>query len=235
MYSFSRYGDVALFAIRGGSLGTLALPGQVVIVSLSDQAKSDDPVVALYGSKVLARRYHSDRTDAARITLTCDLSGTERVAPALMLPRNKVRVMPIVGILYDDVPRAGTDEAQQIDASRILEKSLVAARVADDSGYPVVRNGDVVLLEAMDHPDDAKLDRLKGEMVAFVAARHGEQFAYLKRIGASIQGSLRLFENVGTYGNSLAVLSSGPTIDVKGETLTLQRIWHVHGVLRSRV
>jgi hypothetical protein len=233
-YSFASLGDVALFAIRGGSLGTLALPGQVVIASLSSPAKSGDPVIALYGSKLLARRYHPDQGDAARITLACDLSGTERVAPALMLPKSKVRVMPIVGILYDNVSRLGSDEAQRVDTCRILEKPLVAARIVDDSGYPVVRNGDIVLLEAMNLLDDATLDRMKGDMVAFVAARHGEHFAYLKRVGASIQGALRIFDNVGTYGDSLAVLSAGSSNDVERETLTLQRIWRVHGVLRTQ-
>lgn len=232
LFSFASLGDVALFAIRGASLGILALPGQILMVSPSRQPKGGDPVIALHGGNVLARRYHPDQADQARITLVCDLSGSERVAPALSAPRSKVRVMPVVGILYDNVGRTGSDEAQHVNSSQILDKHLVAARIIDDSGYPVIRNGDVVLLEVMDIPSETKLNHLKGEMVALVAERHGEQFAYLKRVGDSIQPSLRLFENVGSHGDSLAVWTSGPPPHLKGETLILQRIWHVHGVLR---
>lgn len=233
-FSFDSLGEVALFAIRSSSLGSLALPGQIVAASLSGDAKNGDPVIALYGSSVFARRYHSDQSDFSRLTLACDQSGTERVAPALTLPRNKVRVLPIVGILYDNVSQDGANEARSVDSCSVLNRPLLAARIIEDSGYPVVRNGDLVLLEQAEIPTETVLDRMKGDMVAFVASQRGEQFAYLKRIGSSIQGSgLRIFENVGTFGDSLAVScfeGEGGLVDC----LEMRSMWRVHGVIRNR-
>ncbi|ENJ5501630.1 AAA family ATPase [Pseudomonas aeruginosa] len=232
-FSFDSLGDIALFAIRGASLGALALPGQIVAVSLSSEARSGDPVIALHGTSVLARRYHVDQSDTSKLTLACDQSGSERVAPALTLPRSKVRILPIVGVLYDSVSRAGGQEARSVESCSVLDRQLLAARIIEDSGYPVVRSGDLVLLEQMDLPSGATLDRMKGDMVAFVASQRGEQFAYLKRVGSSIQGSsLRIFENVGTFGDSLAVSCSGGDSSA-ADHLEMQSMWRVHGVIRK--
>jgi hypothetical protein len=231
-FSLASLGDVALYTIRGASLGVLALPGQVAVASLSGQAKSGDPVIALYGDKVLARRYHADQSDTSRATFACDQSGTEKVAPALTLPRNKVRVLPIVGVLYDSAPRSGSGEAQAVTECAVLGRPLLAARIVDDSGYPVIRSGDLVLLESVPLPDDAVLDQMKGDVVAFVASYGGERFSYLKRIGLSIKGGLRIFENVGTFGDSVAascLCGEGNA----GGGLEIQRMWKVHGVIRA--
>lgn len=232
-FSFESLGEVALYAIRGASLGALALPGQVVVASLAGQAKSGDPVIALFGGNVLARRCHTEKGDPSRIMLACDQSATERVAPALTAYRSKVRILPIVGVLYDDVPRAGNGEAYLVDNCSVLSKRLVAARIIEDSGYPVIRSGDLALLEEIGKPENAALDGMKGDMVAFVASRHGEQFAYLKRVGAVIHDGLRIFENVGTFGDALAVDCAASSVD-SAERLTLQCMWRVHGVIRVR-
>lgn len=234
-FSFDRLGEIALFAIRGSSLGALALPGQVVAVSLTDEPRNGDPVIALHGKATLARRYHSDQSDPSKLTLACDQSGTERVAPAITLLRSKVRVLPIVGVFYDNVSLNGGYEAHTADGCSILDRPLLAARIIEDSGYPVVRNGDLVLLEETPIPTEAVLDRMKGDMVAFVASQRGEQFAYLKRIGSSIPGSgVRIFENVGTFGDSLAVSCAGGESD-SVDCLQMQSMWCVHGVIRAKL
>lgn len=120
--------------IRSLSLGALALPGQIVVVSLSGEAKNGDPVIALYGSSVLVRRYHSDQSDSSRLTLACDQSGTERVAPVLTLPRSKVRVLPIIGVLYDNVSREGANDARSVDSCSVVDRPLLAARIIEDCG-----------------------------------------------------------------------------------------------------
>lgn len=228
-------GEIALYAIRGSSLGALALPGQTVAVSLSEEAKNGDPVIALCGNTVLARRYHSDQRDPSKLTLACDQSGTERVAPAVTLSKNKVRILPIVGIFYGNTPREGDQEARCVDTCSILDKPLLAARIIEDSGYPVVRNGDLVLLESVELSSESLLDPMKGDVVAIMAAQHGEQFAYLKRVGSSIQGTgLRIFENVGTFGDSLAVSCSDGNYGAI-DCLQLQSMWRVHGVIRARL
>lgn len=233
--SLADLGEVALYVIRGPSLGALALPGQTVAVSLSEEARNGDPVIALYGNTILARRYHPDQKDPSKLTLACDQSGTERVAPALTLSKNKVRILPIVGIFYGNATRDGDQEARCIDACSVLEKLLLGARIIEDSGYPVVRNGDLVLLESVQLSAELPLELMKGEIVALVASQHGEQFAYLKRVGSSIQGTgLRIFENVGTFGDSLVVSCSEGSHSFI-DCLQLQSMWRVHGVIRSRL
>lgn len=233
--SLAELGEVALYAIRGPSLGALASPGQTVAVSLTEEAKNGDPVIALYGNTVLARRYHTDQKDPSKLTLACDQSGTERVAPALTLAKNKVRILPIVGIFYGNATRDGDQEARCVDACSVLDKPLLGARIIEDSGYPVVRNGDLVLLEPVPLPGDSPLEIMKGDVVALVAAQHGEHFAYLKRVGSTIQGTgLRIFENVGTFGDSLAVACSDGTHSAI-DCLQLQSLWRVHGVIRSKM
>jgi hypothetical protein len=233
VFSFQSLGEVALFGIRSSSLGTLALVGQVVIASTTLEAKTGDPVIALFGSKVLARRYHVDAGDPARVTLVCDVSGSENVAPAQMIPKRKVRVMPVVGVLYDTLGQGGAGEAIVVENCSLLSKRLFAARIVDDSAYPVIRNGDRVLLEDMIVSSNAALEAMKHDMVAFEASRNGESFAYLKRVGAAISGSMRIFENVGIIGDALPVQVSDPVIEIKGETLQLRKMWRVHGVLRT--
>lgn len=93
--------------------------------------------------------------------------------------------------------------------------------------------GDLVLLEQMDIPRGATLDRMKGDMVAFLASQRGEQCAYLKRVGSPIQGSsLRIFKNVGTFGDSLAVCCFGGNSST-ADHLEIQSMWRVHGVTRK--
>lgn len=233
-FALSSLGEVALFSVRGGSLGTLALQGQIVIASLTREAESGDPVIALNGTRVLARRYHGSQTNLAHIALSCDLSGGENVAPALMLRRSATRLLPIIGVLYDKLGRCGDDEGSPVSTCRLLERNLLVARIIDDSAYPVVRNGDFVLLENISALNLRGLKGMYGEMVAILASQHGESYAYLKRVGDVIGDALMIFNNIGSTGNALPILVSEPTAIVTSELLKLEKIWQVHGVIRRQ-
>lgn len=225
-------GDVALFGIRGSSLGTLALPGQIVVASLSQKPLTGDPVIAQTNGKTYARRFHADGANPSRVTLACDLSGSENVAPALALDRGKTSLLPIVGVLYDHLGSAGQGEAYEVSECQILNRELLAARIVDDSAYPVIRSGDTVLLEELPSFSSDKLQMMKGEMVA-ILAELGETFAYLKRVGDEVMPGIRLFENIGVNGNSLPVRVLG-SFESEYDLPRLQKIWLVHGVLRSK-
>ena len=184
----------------------------------------------LNNDKIFARRYHSDKSDVSKLTLACEQSVSERVAPALVLRRNKVRLMPIVGVLYDSVTVVGRDEAQALSNSAILEAPLAAARVVNSSGYPLIRHHDWVLLESYSFVNSEGLQGLQGELVAFVASKDGHMDAYLKRVGMAISGELRIFESAGTFGDAVAMCcrpeqSSGLPY--------LINVWRVRGVLRG--
>lgn len=223
-------GNIALYAIQSDSLGAFARKGQVVIVSLDRAAKCGEPVVALHNEKVFARRYHSDKSDISKLTLACEQSVSERVAPALVLRRKKVRLMPIVGVLYESVAAAGGDEARALLNSEVLAAPLAAARVIDHSGYPLIRHHDWVLLESCSFSSSENLHGLRGELVAFVANKDGQKDAYLKRVGIAISGETRIFESAGTFGDAMAI-SCG--YEQSSGLPQLMSLWRVRGVLRD--
>ncbi|PIW29653.1 MAG: hypothetical protein COW30_04615 [Rhodospirillales bacterium CG15_BIG_FIL_POST_REV_8_21_14_020_66_15] len=229
-FDFGALGNIALYGIRSPGLGALALQGQVVAVSLDREAHDGDPVIALNGDKVYCRRFLGDTRDPSRIALACDQSGTERVPPTLLLPRAKTRLLPIIGVLYDHVRFDGKEEACPVATSKLLDKKLVAVRVSDDSAYPVIRHGDVAILEAAENLTDNEIARLEDRIVVAVLGSEGDSFAYLKRLGAEVSPGVRILENVGIKGSALAVATN-----VTAGSLgigTLQRLWRVHGTFR---
>ncbi|MEQ4281537.1 ATP-binding protein [Pseudomonas syringae] len=223
-------GAVSLYTIHGDSLGALARQGQVVIVSIERTAKCGEPVIALYSDKIFARRYLSDKTDISKLMLACEQSVSERVAPALVLQRNKVRLMPIVGVLYDSITQTGAGEARHLNNSETLDIPLVAVRIVDNSGYPLIRHHDWVLLESISISCSADLEVLRGELVALVVERDGDQKAYLKRVGAPVGGEVRIFESAGTCGDAIAITCAN---EAPSNLFQLLDVWRVRGVLRG--
>jgi SOS-response transcriptional repressor LexA len=216
-------------------LGSTALSGQIVVVSLDREARDGDPVIALYEDKVYARRIARDQRDPSRITLIADRSGTERVPPVLILPRAKTRLLPIVGVLYEQVVVPGAEEACLVDNSPIWERGLSAARIVDDSAYPTIRDGDLVLLERMEDVTTGALERLEDRIVAVVVSGGGESFGFLKRMGSALDTSFRILEKIGLIGSSVCVrVGAGEEGQISG-TLSLDRLWRVHGVIRSEI
>lgn len=225
----SSFGPVALYVVRAATLGSLAIPGQVVLVALDREASEGQPVIALHRGKIFARRFHRDRKDLSRTILASDRSGTEQVPPALIVPTAATRVLPVIGVLYDSQNPFAQGEAVAVEASDILSKRLVTAKVAEDSAYPVVRNGDTVLLESVDDLSPTKLAALEGRIVAATARTGGESFGYLKRLGQEFTPGVRIFENIGSNGQAVCISVSSD--DARCE-LTLERLWRVHGVIR---
>jgi hypothetical protein len=230
-FDISELGPLALYGVRSPGLGALALQGQIIMASLDKEACDGDPVIALYGDRIFARRLFTDRRDTSRIVLACDRSGTEKVPPAEVLPRAKTRIMPIVGVLYDQERFGGKEEACPVDGCKLLHRNLLAAQVVDDSAYPIIGNGDRVLLEAIKNPTPEEIARLEDRIVVAVAAQAGDSFAYLKRLGGEIYPGVRILENVGLKGSALAITVKAES--AAGELHTLQTVWRVHGALRK--
>lgn len=231
-FDFSVLGDVALYGVRSPSLGLLALPGQVVAVSLDRETRDGDPVIALNGNKIYCRRLYNDTRDPSRIALACDLSGTESVPPTRLLPKAKTRLMPIVGVLYEQKKFDGVEEACPVLSSRLLEKELVAVRVRDDSAYPIVRKADIALLEAVQILSRDILSSLEDRIVVAEVNSEGEDFAYLKRLGGEVSPGVRILENVGLKGSALVVATNGDAASQIGIG-SVRRLWRVHGTLRQ--
>lgn len=230
VFDFSTLGDIAFYGVRSPGLGAFALQGQVVAVSLDREARDGDPVIALNGDKIYCRRFLGDTRDPSRIALACDQSGTERVPPTLLLPRAKTRLLPIVGVLYDQERFYGKEEACPVATSKLLDRNLVAVRVSDDSAYPVIRHGDIAVLEAVENLNDNEIAQLEDRIVVAILGSEGDSFAYLKRLGAEVSPGMRILENVGMKGSALAVATSTDT--GSPGIGTLQRLWRVHGTFR---
>ena len=224
-------GEIALYGVKSPGLSPLALQGQIVVVSLQKQAQDGEPVVALCGSKTYLRRVSIDQNDPSRVTLACDRTGTERVPPTLLLPRARTRLLPIIGVLYEQERFEGNEEATEVASSRLLQRNLVAARVTDDSAHPIIRNGDFVLLEAVDNLDGNQIALLEDRLVVAVLGSGSDRFAFLKRLGALAAPGVRILENIGLKGNALSVALNDEGIS--SNVPPLQMLWRVHGTLRN--
>ena len=223
-------GSIALYVVRGSTLGLLALPGQVVIVSLDSEAADGDPVVALHRDRAFARRFHRDRADPSRTLLAADFSGSENVPPAMLVPTAATRVMPIIGVLYDVRTIPGPDEAVPVDSTEILSRKLAAAHIVEDSAYPVIRNGDMVLIEEIEELSRTTVQSLEGRIVALTARSGADSFGYLKRLGSNLGDGLRIYENIGLNGQAVCVAERDSA--ATAATPLLERLWRVHGYLR---
>ena len=227
----TEFGEIAFYGVRSPGLSPLALQGQVVVVSLEMEAQDGDPVVALCGNKIYLRRLSADRRDQSRLILACDQTGAERAPRSLLLPRARTRLLPVIGVLYEQERFTGTEEAIAIQGTKVLERELVAARVMDHSAYPVIRNGDLVLMEAVANLDAEEIDRLEDRIVVALAGNGGDSFAYLKRLGEQTITDIRILENVGWKGSALTVATSERAASFG--IPPLQMLWRVHGTLRD--
>ena len=229
-FSLDTLGPVVFYAVRGPSLGLIALPGQVVIASLEHEAADGDPVVALYEDRTYVRRFHQDKKFPSQVALVPDRSGTENVPPVIISPKESTRIMPIVGVLYDSLKMPAKDEALAIETSAILSRELVAAEVAEDSAYPVINSGDLVLLEECVQLTPEKLETLNERIVAITVRDGSDSFSYLKRLGQDLDGGRYICESIGSIGTTLCVAINEST--ARGKEPWLERLWRVHGFIR---
>ena len=230
IFDIGGLGPVACYGVRSHGLSPLALQGQVVVVSLEGEAVDGDPVVALNGGRSYLRRLFGDRDDPSRIVLACDRSGTERVPPTLLLPRATTTLLPVVGVFYNDGKFVGRDEVVEVQGSELFERPLVAAKVADDSAYPIIRPRDLVLMERVASLDAGEMVRLEDSLVVATAGTGSEVFAYLKRLGGYAAPGVRILENIGLKGNAVSVVVSDE--GMSSGVAPLQMLWRVHGTIR---
>ena len=229
-FDLTELGEVAFYGVRSPGLSPLALRGQVVVVSLEIEAQDGDPIVALCGNKIYLRRLSADRRDRSRLILACDRTGAERVPPSLLLPRARTRLLPVIGVLYEQERFTGSEEAIPLQGAKLLKRELVAARVMDDSAYPVIRCGDLVLMEVVANLDADEIDRLEDRIVVALTGNGGDSFSYLKRLGGQTTTGVRILENVGWKGSALTVAKDERA--AASGIPPLQMLWRVHGTLR---
>ncbi len=232
LFELRNLGAVVCYGVRSQGLSPIALQGQVVIASLEMEPVDGDPVVAICAGRTYLRRLFSDGEDPSRIVLACDRGGTEQVPPTQLLPRSRTRLLPVVGVVYEEKSFPGRDEVVEVGVRDLFERPLVAARVADDSAFPIIRAGDLVLMEPVHSLDEAEVTGLEDSLVVATAGIGGETYAYLKRLGGNAAPGVRILENVGLKGRALSVAISDEGLSIHGTPL--QKLWRVHGTIRSR-
>ena len=199
-------------------------------MSLERDARDGDPVVALSGGKLYLRRLLGDRRDPSRVVLACDQTGTDRVPPSLLLTRARTRLLPVIGVLYEQESLSGKEEVAAIEKSRLLGRDLVAARITDNNAYLIIRRGDLVLMEATKDLDAEEYSSSEDRIVVAVTGGVGESFAYLKRLGGEAAPGIRILENVGLKGSALAMATRNDA--ASSDIPPLQMLWRVHGTVR---
>ena len=217
----------ALYLLNTDNLGFAARAGQTVIVSLDDLEEVEDRrlVIALYRDKVFARRLlrFGGRSDVVCLASEAE-NPLERKA-SLIIPAGEVRLLKVVGVLFDQTPvGSGREEATQVLSSPSLRHLEVMFGVEGESALPLALDGQWIIGGP---PISAEgLAREEGSLIALAA---GDE-PYLKRVGQGIGRDYRLFESIGLRGSSLVLSVGGSGSGVLGvETVTSAR--RVLGVL----
>lgn len=216
----------ALYLLNTHNFGFAAPHGCRVIVNLGDEAPTDNRlVVAHYRGKWLARRLHRDEARPSVIVLGSDAENPLSRPPSKFLEAADVQLYKVVGLLFDSRPtfRRESDEAIPLDDAGLLSRTEVALQVDGDSALPLALPGQVILCGRAIAPAD--LGSSHGQIVAVA----GEDFAYFKRVGASISGSphIRLFETIGGRGDSLLLR----TEEVEGDNAKVPLITAAREIL----
>lgn len=203
-FSPQKYTNHAIFALNTRNLGFAAPKDARVIVDCSDEVVSDNRlVVALHGERVLARRLHRNISSPNSIVLTSEAEDPTKRPPAQFLPAAEVRLLKIVGILFDDQPfyTKSREEAAPVSAPGVLGKVEVAFKVRGQSAMPLALPNQYVLGGASIAPNE--FAGMEGHLVAVSTA----EGAVFKRVGAALPGAphVRLLEAIGGKGASMLV------------------------------
>jgi len=203
-FTFAELGEYAIYAVRTHNFGFACPQNCRAIVSLADDSVPDRClVIALHGDKTYARRLIRDQSRPEVVALGSEAQDPSQRAPSLVLPTREVKLLKVIGILFDHEPiyPRSREEATLDPNCRILKKVTIAFEAIGDSALPLalprqlILGGDPVL------PN--QLTEVDGQIVA-LATTEG---AMLKRVGATVPGMpyLRQFESIGGMGGSLLV------------------------------
>jgi hypothetical protein len=199
--SLSWFTQKAAYQVTRPTFGFACPRGSFAIVQLADEEIQDNRlVVALHGKRTYARRLLRGRDPGGDVALGSEAENPLRRADSLFIPRAELRLLKVVGVLFNEEPFLDNVQAEAIpvDATARVLQAKIAYRVQGDSALPFVLPGQLVLGgEAID-PD--KLLTLRGAVVA-VQTNKG---AFLKRVGevVDVVRGLVIFESIGGLGSS---------------------------------
>ncbi|MDP8256531.1 MAG: AAA family ATPase [Candidatus Alcyoniella australis] len=206
-FSFEAFDHHAVYNINTHNFGFAGARGCKAIVDCADNARQADDslVIALHRDSIYARRLARQDSRPEIVSLTSEAIDPRKRLPSLLLPTAEVRLLPVVGILFDDQPTSFQlrGEAVLEEYSPILERVDLVFRVSGDSASPLALDGQWLLGGKVVSPD--QLADLKGRIVA-ISTSEGN---YLKRIGNTLSGAshVRFFEPIGVHGESKLIVT----------------------------
>jgi len=194
----------AIYVNTTDNLGFAGSKNCRVIVDLNDaEPDNHSLVVALHGDAAYVRRFHRYGEDAGRIGLASEAGDPRNRPPPMLLRREEVCLLRVVGLLFDRRPvyPRQRNEAVLDEQCRLLGDAKLALKVRGESALPLVLEGQMIL--AGDELLPGQLDSMEGELVAIVT----DQGTAFKRLGAALAGAehVRQFESIGGLGESLVV------------------------------
>jgi tetratricopeptide (TPR) repeat protein len=203
-FSGGYFENRALYLINTHNFGFAATPNSRAIVDLRDRPIVDRMlVIAIHRDKVYARRLFRDDSKPKVVVLSSEAENPLKRPPSVLLPTEEVRLLNVVGILFDDRPRfpRSSEEAELLNHFDIAENIQIVFRVRGDSAIPLALPGQIILGGSL--VMTSQLDELEGSPVA-IATSEGSAF---KKIGKPIPGAqhVRQFGSIGGLGESMLV------------------------------
>lgn len=195
--------DCAVYQLRTNNFGFSAKKGYKAIVKLSDDPiEPNSLVIALHKSKIFARRFPKT-LDNNYVVLHSEAYDLKRRPPVEILPIAEVRLLQIIGFLFDEKEYAPDDtksEASLLQDYRFPQEIRSAFKIRGESAIPLALPGQIILggnrLFAYDF--DVHIDKL-------VALSTDQNEQVFKRIGKCISNShrhVRMFETISGLGNT---------------------------------
>jgi hypothetical protein len=219
----------AIYVINTDDLGFSAPQGCRVLVRLNEKPVRDNSlVIALHKDTVYARRFLGQESNPEVIALSSEDPNPLNRKHSLLLPAEEVRILQVIGILFDERPHGSRDlEAALLDGYHPQRKLQIAFKIRGASALPLAIPGQTVL--GADQILATQLEENKGALVA--AAFSGNEA--FKRVGESVPGHprLRMFESIGGLGDSILVRTEEVDDDPFRDIPLLETAYRIVGVV----
>ncbi|MCP4249327.1 MAG: hypothetical protein GY778_19975 [bacterium] len=229
-FSIRSLGSFAVFVIKTRNLGFSGPAGCRVLVKMGDSPPQEPSlVVALHQDRTYVGRLHRDDSRAGFVIISSEAENPRNRPASLFLPTAEVRLLEIVGVLFDftlDYSRIPGDAVPARDCS-LLDRIELAFRVDGESALPLAIEGQMILGGAP-LPSTQLADR--EDSIIAIATSDG---CALKRIGKLVPGAphVRMFESVGGLGESVLIRTEDIEQDDLGNLPLLHSAREVLGVL----
>lgn len=201
--SFEEFDNHAMYLVACHNFGFAGHMNCRAIVDISPDPVADNRlVIALHKDNVLARRVLRDRERPGYVMLASDATDPRRRVSSIHLPAHEVRLLKVVGMLFDTrpvYPRPSGEAVLVSDLSSLKGVEIVFT-VRGASAEPLALNGQKVLGgKSLTGSDFAG----KEHALVAVALEGGE--SVFKRIGAAVPGAkhVRHLEAIGGQGSSM--------------------------------